>query len=307
MHPELNHREIGHAGIDRPGAGHAGVGLLFNGALTDLLGAEPDAVEFLSVIPERFWQDFGRDRAERFASLPDEVAILDVLAERHTLVAHGVGLSIASGSTFDIDHVRQLAEWHRRYRFAWISEHLSAVRVQTEVTPDHHAGLALPLAWDRDLLDMLCERVARAQDILGTRLLLENGVVHTPVPGSDMSEEDFMNALVRRTGCGLLLDLHNLHVNAVNLGLDADRFINGLDLDAVGEIHVAGGNSLFGAYLDSHAGACPSEVFGLLERTAPRCRNLLGVTFEFHETYFPGLGDQGVLSQLQQMRAAICG
>ena len=227
--------------------------------------------------------------------------------ERHTLVAHGVGLSIASGSTFDIDHVRQLAEWHRRYRFAWISEHLSAVRVQTEVTPDHHAGLALPLAWDRDLLDMLCERVARAQDILGTRLLLENGVVHTPVPGSDMSEEDFMNALVRRTGCGLLLDLHNLHVNAVNLGLDADRFINGLDLDAIGEIHVAGGNSLFGAYLDSHAGACPSEVFGLLERTAPRCRNLAGVTFEFHETYFPGLGDQGVLGQLQQMRAALGG
>jgi uncharacterized protein (UPF0276 family) len=239
--------------------------------------------------------------------LPDEIAILDELAERHTLVAHGVGLSIASGSTFDIDHVRQLADWHRRYRFAWISEHLSAVRVQTEVTPDHHAGLALPLAWDHDLLDMLCERIARAQDILDTRLLLENGVVHTPVPGSDMSEEDFMNALVRRTGCGLLLDLHNLHVNAVNLGIDADRFINGLDLDAIGEIHVAGGNSLFGAYLDSHAGACPSAVFGLLERTAPRCRNLAGVTFEFHETYFPGLGDQGVLGQLQQMRAAICG
>jgi uncharacterized protein (UPF0276 family) len=239
--------------------------------------------------------------------LPDEVAILDELASRHTLIAHGVGLSIASGSTFDIDHVRQLAEWHRRYRFAWISEHLSAVRVQTEMTPDHHAGLALPLAWDRDLLDMLSERVARAQDILGTRLLLENGVVHTPVPGSDMSEEDFMNALVRRTGCGLLLDLHNLHVNAVNLGLDADRFINGLDLDAIGEIHVAGGNSLFGAYLDSHAGPCPSAVFGLLERTAPRCRNLRGVTFEFHETYFPGLGDAGVLGQLQRMRAAVGG
>ncbi len=114
-----------------------------------------------------------------------------------------------------------------------------------------------------------------------------------------------MNALVRRTGCGLLLDLHNLHVNAVNLGLDADRFINGLDLDAIGEIHVAGGNSLFGAYLDLHAGACPSEVFGLLERTAPRCRNLVGVTFEFHETYFPGTGRSGrARRNCKQMRAA---
>ena len=77
-----------------------------------------------------------------------------------------------------------------------------------------------------------------------------------------------------------------------------------IDLPA---FHLKGRHSLFGAYLDSHAGVCPSAVFGLLERTAPRCRNLAGVTFEFHETYFPGLGDQGVLSQLQQMRAAICG
>jgi uncharacterized protein len=173
------------------------------------------------------------------------------------------------------------------------------------VTADHHAGLALPLPWDHDLLEMLCERVGRVQDMLGTRLLLENGVVHTPVPDCDMSEEDFVNALVRRTGCGLLLDLHNLHVNAVNLGIDPDLYIDRLDLDAVGEMHVAGGNRLFGAYLDSHAGACPAEVWRLLRRTAPRCRNLAGVTFEFHESYFPGLGEAGVLKELDRMRAAL--
>ncbi len=285
----------------------ARVGVLFNGSLIDLVRARPDAADFLSVIPERFWQDLGRDRGERFIPLPDEVALLDELASRHRLVAHGVGLSIASGSTFDVDHVKQLAEWHRRYRFGWISEHLAAVRVQTDVTPDHHAGLALPLPWDHDLLDMLSERVNRVQDLLGAQLLLENGVVHTPVPDCDMSEEDFVNALVRRTGCSLLLDLHNLHVNAVNLGIDPDLHIDRLDLDAVSEIHVAGGNRLFGAYLDSHAGACPAEVWRLLESTAPRCRNLAGVTFEFHESYFPGLGEMGVLNELDRMRAAIAG
>jgi uncharacterized protein len=227
------------------------------------------------------------------------------LASRYPLVAHGVGLSIASGSTFDFDHVRQLAEWQRRYGFKWISEHLAAVRVSTEVTPDHNAGLALPLPWDYDVLEMLCERLAATQDVLGTRLLLENGVVHTPVPDSDMSEVDFLNALVKRTGCGLLLDLHNLYVNIVNLGLNGDRFLDGLDLSAVGEIHVAGGNSLFGAYLDSHAGACPPEVWRMLECVAPRCSNLAGVTFEFHESYFSGLGEAGVLSELERMRTAI--
>src|SRR5207244_4272562 len=105
-----------------------GVGLLFNGSLLGFLERQPDAVDFLSVIPERFWQDLGRDRADRFAPLPDEVATLCQLASRYPLVAHGVGLSIASGSTFDLDHVVQLAEWHRHYGFRWISEHLAAVR-----------------------------------------------------------------------------------------------------------------------------------------------------------------------------------
>ena len=145
-----------------PGTGPAAVGLMFNGALAGLLDSRPDCTDFLSIIPERFWQDFGRAHTPRFRPLPDETALLDRLAEQHRLVAHGVGLSIASGSTFDIDHVRQLAEWHRRYDFAWISEHLSAVRVRTEETPDHHAGLALPLAWDHDLLDLVSVRFTRS-------------------------------------------------------------------------------------------------------------------------------------------------
>jgi uncharacterized protein (UPF0276 family) len=76
------------------------------------------------------------------------------------------------------------------------------VRVRKESTSDHHAGLVLPLPWDREALDLISERVIRAQDILGCQLLLENAVVHTPVPESDMSETEFVNALCDRTGCG---------------------------------------------------------------------------------------------------------
>ena len=95
---------------------------------------------------------------------------------------------------------------------------------------DHHSGLQIPLPWDEDVLAMLVDRVARAQDALGAQLLLENGVVHTPVRDSDMSEPEFMNELAQRSGCGLLLDLHNLYVNSVNLGLDAGAFLDELDL-----------------------------------------------------------------------------
>jgi uncharacterized protein (UPF0276 family) len=284
-----------------------GVGVLYNGALDSVLAQHASATDFVSVIPERFWNDLGRASRPRFVPLPDEVASLDSLAERFPLVAHGIGLSIASASTFDLDHVAELAAWHRRYGFCWISEHLAAVRVQTETTADHHAGLVLPLPWDEDVLDLISERVMRAQDILGMQLLLENAVVHTPVPDSDMSEAEFLRALCRRTGCGLLLDLHNLHVNAVNLGFSPDAFLDALDLAAVREIHVAGGNELYGVYLDSHAGPCPEEVWRLLDSVVPRCLGLRGITFEFHESYYPRLGDAGILAQLGRARNAARG
>jgi hypothetical protein len=117
-----------------------------------------------------------------------------------------------------------------------------------------------------------------------------------------MSEVEFLNALTCRTGCALLLDLHNLFVNSVNLGIDADAFVDGLDLGTVVEIHVAGGNELYGVYLDSHAGRCPPAVWRLLDRVLPGCTNLRGITFEFHESYYPQLGDEGVLAEVAAAR-----
>jgi uncharacterized protein (UPF0276 family) len=282
-----------------------GVGILYNGTLDRLLQEHADAVDFVSVIPERFWTDHGRDAATRFAPLPEELERLERLARDHQLVAHGIGLSIASGSTFDVEHIRELARWRAKFQFGWVSEHLAAVRVRTEVTSDHHAGLTLPLAWDEELLDMLCERIAIAQDTLGCQLLLENGVVHTPVPETDMSEIEFLNALFERSGCGMLLDLHNLYVNHANQQVDGAAFLDALNMDAVGEVHVAGGNKLYGVYLDSHSGKCPQQVWQWLAKVVPRCGNLRGVTFEFHESYFPQMGDEGVLRELQLARDAL--
>jgi uncharacterized protein len=280
-----------------------GVGVVYNGVLEGFVQNHGTVLDYVSVIPERFWRDLGRDAVPRFCDLRDDVMLLESLGDRYPLVAHGIGLSIASGSTFDLEHLRQLASWHTRYGFRWISEHLSAVRVQTGGSIDHHAGLAIPLPWDEDVLAMLCERVGVVQDILGCQILLENGVVHTPVPDTDMSEVEFLNELCARSGCALLLDLHNLHVNAVNLELDPDAFLDALDCRHVREIHIAGGNRLYGVYLDSHAGASPPEVWRLLAQVLPRCPDIEGVTFEFHESYYPELGVEGVLAELSRARA----
>ena len=227
--------------------------------------------------------------------------MLDRLGSVYPLVAHGVGLSIASAGDFDDGYVSQLASWKERFRFGWVSEHLAAVRVRGDGPVDHHAGVSLPLAWDEELLELLVPRLRTAEQLLKEPLLLENGAMHIAVADSDMTKPDFLNRLTDMSGCRLLLDLHNLYVNCVNLDVDGFDFLEALDLTAVQEIHIAGGTTLAGTYLDSHAGPCPPAVwdflFGIVERTP----NLRGITFEFHESYWHELGgERGLTQQLER-------
>ena len=117
-----------------------------------------------------------------------------------------------------------------------------------------------------------------------------------------MTEPAFLNELARRTGCGLLLDLHNLYCNARNFGFDPAAFLDELDLEPVVELHVAGGNEVEGFWTDSHSGPCPEMVWDLVASVIPRARNLKAVTFEFQESYFDVLGTAGVRAALDRAR-----
>lgn len=283
------------------------VGVQAGGALVGLLAGGLHGFDYLEVIPDRCWTDRGLGREPRYEEDPAQTALVAALADLCPIWAHGIGLSIAS-SSFDEEHARQLAAWHHRFGFETVSEHLAAFRIIGDgASPvDHHAGLSLPIPWDRDVLDLVVERTLRLQDLLGCQVLLENGAVHTPVPGCDLTETEFLCELVERSGCGLLLDLHNLYVNSTNNGADSLKALAAFPLDAVEEIHVAGGRWMFGAYLDAHAGPCPDAVWDLLSAVAPRCSSLAGVTFEVHESYVPQMGVSGVQEQIDRARAVLC-
>jgi hypothetical protein len=139
-------------------------------------------------------------------------------------------------------------------------------------------------------------------------LLLENGAFFTPVPDSDMTEPEFLNRLYREVGCGTLLDLHNLYVNMRNDGPSPDDYIAALDADAVGEIHLGGGDEFAGFYMDSHASLTPAEVWRVAFDHAPRFRNLRAITFEFQETYYDSIGAEALVEELVRMHelAATC-
>ena len=287
--------------VNRP-APCLGVGVLFNPSLPEFLRTHLGAVDHVGVIPETFWTDRGPGRAGRFREIESSAPILGWLTERRPLVAHGLGLSIGSARRLDVEHLAQIASWRERHPFRWYSEHLSFVRIQAGDGREHDAGLALPLPYDREVLELLVGRVAEITRAVPVPFLLENHVSYVGIPDQEMTEPRFLNELCARTGCGLLLDLHNLHTNATNHKFDPYDFLRELDLDHVLEIHVAGGNRMGALYTDSHAGACPEEVWRLLDFTLPRANNVCAVTFEFHESYYSLLGEDGILEQLHTAR-----
>lgn len=279
-----------------------GVGVVFNGAIPRYLRERPGTVDYVAVTPETFWAD-SRTGPDRFRESPGVVAALDEVAARVPLVAHGVGLSIGTDADLDLAHLDQIARWQRRYGFAWYGEHLSYTRVVMPDGAQRHAGLALPVPYDADVLDAVADRARVVRECVPVPLVLENGVAFTTPPEEDMTEPAFFNALGERTGSWVLLDLHNLYTNVVNGLVDADAYLAELDLDRVLEIHVAGGREIAGTWTDAHSGPCPDGVWDLLARTLPRCRNLRGVAFEFVAGYYPAMGADGVAEQLDRVRA----
>jgi len=279
-----------------------GVGILYNPALPDFLRTHLQAVDYVSVIPDTFWYDQGVGAPDRFREIGGYVEFLDWLAPQVPLVVHGLGMSIGSAELFDLEHLEQLRRWHERYQFRWHSEHLSFARIAAEDGGEHNAGLALPVPYDADVLAMIGERVERVRETIPAPCLLENNVYYAAIPDQEMTEPEFLNRLSGSHGCGLLLDIHNVHTNAINHGFDPHKFVDDLDLASVLEIHIAGGNEIAGVYTDSHAGPCPERVWELLDHVTAKARNLLGITFEFHESYYPLLNDEGIETQLAQAR-----
>jgi uncharacterized protein (UPF0276 family) len=281
-----------------------GVGVLYTPALPPFLRTSLDSLDYLVVIPDMFWTDRGPGAVPRFAELDSWVDVLDWVSERRPLVAHNTGFSLGTaGSWVEDAYLEQIAAWHQRYRFAWHSDHLSFARVGGASGHDHNAGLAVPVPYDEDILDLIVDRVSRVRRRIPTPFLVENSVYYFVMPDQEMTEPQFLNRLTARTGCGLLLDIHNLYVNARNHGFDPLGFLGELDLSRVAEVHIAGGNELAGMYTDSHAGACPEPVWELLAHVVDHAPQLRGVTFEFHDSYFPLLQADGLRAQLDRARS----
>ena len=137
------------------------------------------------------------------------------------------------------------------------------------------------------------------------RVLLENPAVFTPVPDCHYSEAEFLNELCRRTGCGILLDLHNLYTNTCDNDVDASPTSKSSNLDNVVEVHLAGRTELFGFYTDSHAALTPPPVWDLADEYVPQMPILRSVVFEFHESRLDRIGVASIVGELELIHALV--
>jgi uncharacterized protein (UPF0276 family) len=196
--------------------------------------------------------------------------VLERVRDDYPLSLHGVGLSLGSAGELDAQHLRRIAELVHSTEPGLVSEHLSWSVVGGEYLAD-----LLPLPMTEEALEVVCRHVDETQAALRRRILIENPSTYLQFSHSTIPEWEFMAALARRSGCGILCDLNNIFVSASNHGWDPQTYIEALPAGAVGEIHLAGhalrtladGSEL---RIDDHGSPVAAEVWSLYAQALRR-------------------------------------
>jgi uncharacterized protein (UPF0276 family) len=226
----------------------AGLGLrrALMGPLSSYTGTPPD---FLEVAPEN-WIRIGGAAKRRFRAF----------TEQYPMVTHGLSLSLGGPSPLDYELLGDIRAFLREFNIQCYTEHLS-------YCSDHgHLYDLMPIPFTEEAVHYTAERIRRVQDFLGERIAVEN-VSYYAAPHQQMTELEFLRAVLEEADCGLLLDVNNIHVNSINHGYDSSAFLDALPGDRIFYIHVAGHyDEAEDLKVDTHGADVIEPVWGLLER-----------------------------------------
>ena len=231
------------------------------------------ALDFIEVHSENFFAEGGV-----------ALALLQARS-RYPVSLHGVGLGLGSACGIDGWHLDQLARLVERIEPIRVSDHVCFARghLPGHATRPAYVADLLPIPFNRAALEVMSGNVQRFQDRLGRPLLVENLSAYITMPDSDCDETSFLGELARQTGCGLLIDVNNIYVNALNLQLsgglaDLEAFcrawIDNIPPHAVGELHVAGHQHCGDIVIDDHGSRVDEAVWSLCRRALQRFGNV---------------------------------
>ena len=236
----------------------------------ELLQALP-SIDFIEVHAENFFAEGGA-----------ALAVLRQGREHYPVSLHGVGLALGSAVGMDTWHLDQLARLVEQIEPIRVSDHACFARGLVAGQQVHAADL-LPIPFNSAALDVMCANVQRVQDRLKRQLLVENLSAYVSFSSSDRSETDFLNALVQRTGCSLLVDVNNIYVNALNDQLAGhgqdplaacQQWIDRIAPAAVGELHLAGHINLGDMVIDDHGSRVCDAVWQIYRHAQARFGNV---------------------------------
>jgi uncharacterized protein len=228
----------------------------------DIFGTLPQ-IGWFEIHPENYMQEGGA-----------ALKILERLRQEYPLSLHGVGLSIGGSGALDTEHLQRLAVLEQRFQPGLFSEHLAWSSHEEACLND-----LLPLPYTKETLAYVGAHVAQVQDTLKRQILIENPSTYVRFSQEEMSETAFLTALAQQTGCGLLLDVNNIHVSAANHGYDPSEYIEEFPVTFVREIHLAGhapvtlanGETLL---IDAHDRSIVEDVWTLFEQVLTRTGSL---------------------------------
>ena len=245
---------------DKPIPAQAGVGLKPQ-HYDSIIDAQPQ-VAWFEIHPENYFAKGGLSHRA-----------LSRIREDYPLSMHGVGMSLGSEDGLDKNHLTQIKSLLDRYHPALFSEHLSWPRYQ-----QYYSNDLLPIPYTNEALAVFKDNVNTAQDMLNRQILIENPSSYFMLQNNDYTEWDFLVTLCRQTGAGILLDINNIYVSAINHGFNAQQYIESIPAELVGEIHLAGHaeeEHSFGQLLiDDHGSEVKDTVWELytqvIESIGPR-------------------------------------
>ncbi|MBD3653291.1 DUF692 domain-containing protein [Kangiella sp.] len=225
----------------------AGLGLRRD-FLDEYEALDQSSVDFMEVAPEN-WIPYGGRLKEQFKRY----------AERFPFVIHGLSLSIGGPTPLDTDFVKQVAEFIKTYDIQCYSEHLSYC------SDDGHMYDLMPIPFTEEAVHYVANRIKHVQDIIGQKIAMEN-VSYYAAPGQEMTELEFLLAVLEEADCKLLLDVNNIYVNSINHRYDPKQFLKALPKERIAYGHIAGHyDEAEDLKVDTHGSDVKPEVWKLLD------------------------------------------
>jgi uncharacterized protein (UPF0276 family) len=247
---------------------YLGAGLSYRSVFSSEIFKHQEEIDFLEIV------------ADHYIDAPvEKLAELDLLRKHFVLIPHAINLSLGSSEGIDESYLKKLASVINRIDPPYWSEHISFTKAG-----GIEIGHLSPVPFQKESLEVLWKNIDHAARFINKPLILENISYLVNLPSAEMKEEEFLNRLLSKVDCGLLLDVTNLFYNSSNHQYDLENFLSVIPKEKIVQLHFTGGIYREGKFIDNHSSMTPDEVWSVMKKVLAIAK-VKGVILERDDSY----------------------